>query len=92
MLATKGLRRRCQLHSAQLSVTAHRLAGFLRSVEAEETLMTRRLRDRESQSIRTGIATDRAVACDQPPGPVDENESRPAAERTPDDYRIYGEL
>ena len=92
MLATKELRRRCQLHSAQRSITAHRLAGFLRSVEAEEALMTQRLRDRESHSIRTGTATDQAVPWDQPPGPVDENESRPAAERTPHDYRIYGEL
>src|SRR2546429_194143 len=35
-------------------VTARRLAEFLESVEAEEILLTQRLRDRESRTIRSG--------------------------------------
>ena len=37
------------------TVTARRLAEFLQSVEAEETLLAQRVRDRESRDIRLGI-------------------------------------
>ena len=55
MLATEELRRRHQNHSASFTVTARRLAEFLQSVEAEETLLAQRVRDRESRDIRFGI-------------------------------------
>jgi putative transposase len=55
MLATAELRRRRQNHSADFHITARRLAEFLQSVEAEEALLTQRLRDRESRALRLGI-------------------------------------
>lgn len=55
MLATAELRRRYQNHSAGFQITARRLAEFLQSVEAEETLLTQRLRDGESRALRLGV-------------------------------------
>lgn len=57
MLATTELRRRYQNHSAAFHITARRLAEFLQSVEAEETLLMQRLRDGESRAIRLGTPT-----------------------------------
>jgi hypothetical protein len=54
MLATTELRRRYHNHSAEFHITARRLAEFLQSVEAEETLLMQRLRDGESRTIRVG--------------------------------------
>jgi len=56
MLATTELRRRYQNHSAAFHITARRLAEFMQSVEAEETLLMQRLRDGESRTIRLGTA------------------------------------
>jgi hypothetical protein len=55
MLATTELHRRHRNHAASFNVTARRLAEFLESVEAEELLLTQRLRDSESRAIRLGI-------------------------------------
>ena len=57
MLATAELRRRHQNHAASFHLTARRLADFLQSVEAEEALLTQRLRDGASRAIRPEIAT-----------------------------------
>ena len=57
MLATEELRRQRHSHSASFNVTSRRLAEFLQSVEAEESLLIQRARDRESRSIRMGIST-----------------------------------
>jgi hypothetical protein len=54
MLATTELHHRNR--SSRFHITAQRLAEFLESVEAEEVLLTQRLRDRESLTIRLGIA------------------------------------
>lgn len=54
-IATEELRRRRTLHSQQFNVTAKKLAEFLESVEAEEQLLTQRLRDSESQHIVSQI-------------------------------------
>ena len=56
MLATTELHRRRRNLSSSFHITAQRLAEFLESVEAEEELLTQRLRDRESLTIRLGIA------------------------------------
>jgi len=56
MLATTELHRRRRNHSSSFHITAQRLAEFLESVEAEEVLLTQRLRDRESLTIRLGFA------------------------------------
>jgi putative transposase len=55
MLATEELRRQRHNHSASFNVTSRRLAEFLQSVEAEESLLAQRVRDRESRNIRMGI-------------------------------------
>jgi hypothetical protein len=55
MLATTELLRQRRNHNSSFQVTAQRLAAFLESVEAEEVLLTQRLRDRESFTIRLGI-------------------------------------
>jgi putative transposase len=52
MLASEELRRMRQCHSQQLSITATKLANFLESVEAQETLLLQRLTDAESRRLR----------------------------------------
>lgn len=52
MLATNELHQRRRNHSADFTVTARQLAEFLQSVEAEEKLLTQRLRDWESKDVR----------------------------------------
>jgi transposase InsO family protein len=73
MLATEELRQRRRKHSANFTVTARRLAEFLESVEAEEILLTQRLRDRESRMIRlgkiAGTESKEGLATVRPPGP-----------------------
>jgi putative transposase len=58
MLATQEMRRRWHQHSATFAVTARQLAEFLQSVEAEETLLTQRLSDREGREIRRALTND----------------------------------
>ena len=60
MLATTELRRKHQNHSTGFAITARHLAEFLQSVEAEETLLTQRLRDREHRVIRSEATTQAA--------------------------------
>ncbi|MHB8413216.1 MAG: Mu transposase C-terminal domain-containing protein [Candidatus Acidiferrales bacterium] len=55
MLATKELHQQHHNHSAEFTVTARRLAEFLQSVEAEESLLTQRLCDCESRAIRLAL-------------------------------------
>ncbi len=55
MLATTELRKRAQNHAGQFTVTAKKLANFLASVEAEETLHAQRLQDCEVKSVLTII-------------------------------------
>lgn len=56
MIASKELRRRRQCHSQGVAITARKLADFLQSVEADELLMTQRLRDQEAQATRSAPA------------------------------------
>ena len=53
MLATTELRKRAQNHAGQFAVTAKKLANFLASIEAEESLRVQRSRDREAKSVLT---------------------------------------
>jgi transposase InsO family protein len=55
MLATNELHQRRRNHSADFTVTARQLAEFLQSVEAEEKLLTQRLRDWESKDVRLSL-------------------------------------
>jgi len=74
MLATTELHRRRRNHSSTFHTTAQRLAAFLESVEAEEVLLTQRLRDRESLAIRLGVAVGKKPAVEEhePANPHDD--------------------
>jgi transposase InsO family protein len=54
-VATEELRRRRKLQAQQFNITAKKLAEFLESVEAEELLLTQRLRAREAQQALTHV-------------------------------------
>jgi hypothetical protein len=45
MIAAAELRKRSQDHSREFKVTARRLADFIASIEAEESLLVQRLQD-----------------------------------------------
>jgi transposase InsO family protein len=64
MIASKELHRRRQLHSEGVTITARKLANFLQSVEADELLMTQRLRDQEAQATRSAAAAIRPALPD----------------------------
>ena len=55
MLGTKELHQQHHNYSAEFTVTARRLAEFLQSVEAQESLLTQRLCDCESRAIRLAL-------------------------------------
>jgi hypothetical protein len=55
MLATTELRKRAENHASQFTITAKKLANFLLSVEAEESLRIQRLQDREAKNVRTTV-------------------------------------
>jgi hypothetical protein len=55
MIASNELRKRQQRHSEGLAITAKRLGAFLQSIEADELVMTQRLRDREAQTTRSSL-------------------------------------
>ena len=76
-LATEELRRRYHNHSAAFDVTARQLAEFLQSVEVQETLLTQRLSDLESKTIRLTLTK---VAGNGGGRPVQHCSEKPAAE------------
>lgn len=51
LLATTELRKRLSNHSKEISITGKRLAEFLSSAEAHETILAQRLRDAEAQNV-----------------------------------------
>lgn len=57
MLATQELHQRCRNHAASFAVSARQLAEFLESVEAEEVLLSQRLNDLESKTIRLTLSS-----------------------------------
>jgi hypothetical protein len=52
MIAAAELRKRSQDHSRQFNVTARRLADFVASGDAEESLLIQRLQDTAARKIR----------------------------------------
>ena len=56
-IAAAELRRRNQRHGKRLAITAHRLASFLSSVEADEVTLQQRLRDRETRRSKQKVKT-----------------------------------
>lgn len=77
LIATAELRRRNQKHAGNLSVTARMIADFLASAEANEELLSQRLRDAESRQMYAVIQGGRAkkrpvdggISEDAPPKP-----------------------
>ena len=67
--ATTELHRRHRNHAADFHITARRLAEFLESVEAEEVVLTQRLRDSENRAVRLGIVARDQNADAQPEQP-----------------------
>lgn len=65
MIASKELHRHRQCHAQGVAITAKKLADFLQSVEANELLMTQRLRDQEAHATRSAPAAIRPA----PPDP-----------------------
>jgi transposase InsO family protein len=60
LIATAELRRRNQKHTKNLSITARMIADFLASAEANEALLSQRLRDAESRQVFAVIQGGRA--------------------------------
>ncbi len=94
-LATEELRQRHRNHSADFDITAHQLAEFLQSVEAQEALLTQRLSDLESKTIRLTLTK---VAGNGGCRPVQHCSEKPAAEAgspPPEEFvgdEVYGEF
>lgn len=94
-LATEELRQRQRNHSADFDITARQLAEFLQSVEAQETVLTQRLSDLESKTIRlklTKVAGDGGCGAFQhcSEKPAVEADSSPPEEFVSDE--VYGEF
>ena len=95
MLASNEIRRRQQRHSQGLAMTAKKLGIFLHSVEADEVLLTQRLRDQEAQATRNaGVNVPAAPACSEQPGQETALEDGIPVESEPSvtDAEIYGEF
>jgi putative transposase len=93
MLATKELHQQQHNRSTPFTITARRLAEFLHSVEAEETLLAQRLRDHESKAMRLALtngATPDAIAPPHHAEAQTNAESPPLNDVTVDE--IYGEF
>lgn len=50
-MATEELRQRSRMHSSHGEITARKLADFLTSLEAEESLAVQRMRDAEARTV-----------------------------------------
>ena len=61
LLATQELRRQRQMLERRGALSAKKIGEFLRSVEAEELLLTQRLRDQQAQEIRPQLAPGEVI-------------------------------
>ena len=59
MLATQELHKQLSCHSQVFALNARRLAEFLQSVEATETLLLQRACDREAREALDGVGSRR---------------------------------
>jgi len=94
MLASRELLKEKQNHSRQFGVNARRLAEFLQSVEAEEALLTQRLRDREGKATEamraSHISSSEEARVGE--GPLSKEWRGPEKNQIPDRIEIYGEF
>jgi putative transposase len=93
MLATTELRKRSQNHASQFAVTAKKLANFLASIEAEESLRVQRSQDREAKSVLT--TSEGGLANVNRPAIKGSSDQQDVAERvtpaTSDELTVYEE-
>ncbi len=82
MIAAAELRKRSQDHSREFQATARRLADFVASAEAEESLLIQRLQDAAARDIRLAqdnsaiqFWPDVAIPSDREPVPAPEPEA-----------------
>jgi hypothetical protein len=94
MIASKELHRRRQCHSQGVAITARKLADFLQSVEADELLMTQRLRDQEAHATRSAPGAIRPATPDSDKFRVDPAEDNDMVSNADcaDAGEIYGEF
>jgi hypothetical protein len=98
MIATKELRALKASHSQQFSLTAKKLADFLESVEAEERMLTQRLRDAEGRKVLekiNGVAVSaKTKDLSAPESATEGNELAPesSTEGEADTLEIYEEF
>lgn len=91
MLAAAELHRRSREHSRNLQLTARRLADFMASVEAEESLLVQRLRDAEAKYVyRTPGECPIQLGGDAPP-PDDAGPSSCVGEMVPHAPELFEE-
>ena len=77
MIAAAELRKRSQDHSREFEVTARRLADFVVSAEAEESLLIQRLQDAAARNIRL-VKDESASEFRQDVAPPSDGDSLPA--------------
>lgn len=65
-LAIQELRRKTSLFQKNREISAKKLANFLLSVEAEESLLIQRMKDRETRAIYGSINSSQAIAASVP--------------------------
>ena len=93
MIATAELRKRSQDHSREFKVTARRLADFVASVEAEESLLIQRLQDAAARKLRL-VDDDPGARPEQPiaapaVGPPLKRVTEPLSVAQPELYEEY---
>lgn len=97
MIATAELRRRNQKHTKNLTITAKTIADFLASAEANESLLSQRLRDAETRQVFEVIKSGRAVK-NKPVGGDISEDTTPGSEpvriavKKPDTIELYEEF
>lgn len=93
-LATVEIRQRRRQHSRRFTITARRLAEFLDSLEAEEVLLERRLRDAEGR--RMHLAQSELEASDEPESLLPEmttgRQTGKSPATPPEQLTVYGDF
>ena len=94
MLATQELRKRQRQHARQRGLSARTIGDFLQSLEAQEILLTQRLRDRQARATRPESGHVQPPAEGQTPSRpfLVATASQSAAVESTEEYETYGEL
>jgi len=74
-VATEELRQRSRLHSSHGEITSRKLADFLTSLEAEESLALQRMRDAEARTVSRLIEGVKGVSVEEA-NPIEEERER----------------